>query len=54
MSPKDEAIRDFGVIAAGRPRCSRCGEPMLEIQPCHYQCKTCGGVHDCNDIASGG
>ena len=37
-----------------RPNCSRCGKAMLEIQPCHFVCGDCGGVHDCSDTASGG
>ena len=51
VSPKDEAVRDFDV---DRPNCSRCGKPMMEIQPCHFVCSSCGGVHDCSDTASGG
>jgi len=38
-----------------RPKCPRCNEKMLEIQPCHFICfKGCGGVLDCADTASGG
>jgi len=36
---------------SGRAKCSRCGDYMLEIQPCHFICHSCGGIHDCADNA---
>jgi len=42
------------MLMAERPKCSRCGSDMLEIQPCHFICSKCGGNHDCADLASGG
>ena len=30
--------------------CPRCDNDMIDIQPCHWQCRSCGIERTCEDL----
>lgn len=40
---------EYGVVEKEKEMCARCGEKMIEMQPCHLICPNCGSHMDCSD-----
>lgn len=32
-------------------KCYACGEEMVQVQVCRYQCMRCGAILDCEDVS---